>query len=182
MSPNVPPILCLVIASSDACIICVLFDQGCSSGGFFQEALSLAFYLAYVSLCIFMLTTFWLSEATTLLSRFPCLLWQAFLFWSRFYYTLFWPSAKGRSVWHIITDSNDYTNQTSTQPLPMPSRRTFVSLHHLLRVRLVNWHLPSSSSTQVRWARRRRQKRGTLSYCYFTFEVILVTRLLQTLP
>ena len=34
----------------------------------------------------------------------------------------------------------------------------------------------------VRWARRRRQKRGTPSYCSFTYVVILVTRLLQTLP
>ena len=69
------------------------FDQGCSSGGLFQETLSSALYLAYVSLHICMLTTFWLSEATTLLSRFPCLLWQAFLFWPLFYYSLFRPSA-----------------------------------------------------------------------------------------
>ena len=88
------------------------FDQGCSSGGLFQEALSWALYLAYVSLRIFMLTTFWLSEATTLLSRFSCLLWQAFLFWPKFYYTLFWPSAKGRSVWHIITDPKDASSRS----------------------------------------------------------------------
>ena len=88
------------------------FDQGCSSGGLMQEALSSASYLTYVSLRSFMLVIYWLSEATTQLSRFPCLLWQALLYWPRFYYTLFRPSAKGRSVWQIITDPKDASSKS----------------------------------------------------------------------
>ena len=88
------------------------FDQGCSRGSLFKESLSSVLYLAYVSLCICMITTFWLSEATTLISWFPCLLWQAFCFWLRFYYTLFWPGAKSRYVLHIITDPKDATSWT----------------------------------------------------------------------
>ena len=106
------------------------FDQGFSGKGLFQESLLSALYLAYVLLCICMLAMFWLSQATTLISRIPCLLWQALLFWPRFYYTLFWPSAKGRSVWNIITDPKDATSRTLkkknfVQPLrirPMWSR------------------------------------------------------------
>ena len=99
------------------------FDQGCSSGGLFQESLSSTLYLAYVSLRICMFMMFWLSEATTQLLRFPSLLWQAFLFWPRFYYTLFRPSAKGRSVWHIITDPKDASSQSlKTKNFAPPSQ------------------------------------------------------------
>ena len=107
MSTNVPTTYCPVIASSDTHIIRVFI---CICGGLFQESLLSALYLAYVLLCICMLATFWLSEVTTLILKFPCLLWQALLFWPQFYYTLFWPSVKGRSVWKIITDPKDVTS------------------------------------------------------------------------
>ncbi len=99
------------------------FDQGCSSGGLFQEALSSASYLAYVSLRIIMLVIYWLSEATTLLTRFPCLLWQALLYWPKFYYTLFRLSAKGRSVWQMITDPKDANSKSlKTKNFDSPTR------------------------------------------------------------
>ena len=130
----IPLVLCLrmsllVLALSSRLVTLIsfaysfAFDQGCSNGGLLQESLSTTLYLAYVSLRICMLTTFWLSEATTLVSRFPCLLWKAFLFWMRFYYTLFWPSAKGRSVWQVITDPKDATSRTlKTKNFVHPSR------------------------------------------------------------
>ena len=99
------------------------FDQGRSVGGLFQESLSLALYLAYIALCICMLATFWLSEVIKLILKFPCLLWQALHFWPRFYYTLYWTSAKGRSIWKIITDPKDDTSQTlKIKNFDQPSR------------------------------------------------------------
>ncbi len=42
-----------------------------------------------------------------MISWLPCLLWQVLLYWPWFYYLLFWPGAKGRSIWAIIIDPKD---------------------------------------------------------------------------
>ena len=37
-------------------------------------------------------------------------IWRGFLFWPRLFHWLFNPHAPGRSVWHILTDPEDFTS------------------------------------------------------------------------
>ena len=73
------------------------FNQG-SLLGFQLEVTQSLSYLYYIILCVAMLTLFWLHHLVgwSLLPVFY--LWMAVAFWPQFFWRLFNPGARGRSV------------------------------------------------------------------------------------
>jgi hypothetical protein len=61
----------------------------------------------YLLLCLVMLVIYWLHKIPGWILAPVYYFWMVISFWLQFYWRLFRPSAKGHSVWSILTDPED---------------------------------------------------------------------------
>jgi hypothetical protein len=80
-----------------------------------------------------MIALYWTHLTMPVILSFPFELWQGILFWPKLYYRLYNPSAKGQSIWGIITDPEDISS-TRIKLTNMPSPGTIRSLWSRLLV------------------------------------------------
>jgi len=72
-----------------------------------SELLRSLVYVAYLLLLLVLLVIYWLHKILGWILAPVKYLWMVISFWPRFYWRLFHPSAKGHSVWSILTDPED---------------------------------------------------------------------------
>jgi len=82
------------------------FHQGFSHG-LQSELLRSSAYVAFLLHRLAMLVIYWLHVLFGWILAPAYYFWLVISFWPRFYWQLFHPSAKGRSVWSILTDPED---------------------------------------------------------------------------
>ena len=95
------PALRLLLWLYDYC-----FNQAFMHGLQFELLRSLA-YVAYLFLRLVMLVIYWFRMILGWILAPVYYFWMVISFWPQFYWHLFCPSAKGRSVWSILTDPED---------------------------------------------------------------------------
>ena len=98
------PVLRLLLWLYDFC-----FNQAITHG-LQVELLRSFLYVAYLFLRLAMLVIYWLHKILGWILAPVYYFWVVISFWPRFYWRLFRPSAKGRSVWSILTDPEDQSS------------------------------------------------------------------------